>query len=164
MQAILENPSAVVAISFILFIALVIYLKAPAKFAASLDERSAKIKAEIDEARKLKEDAQSILAQFQRKQRDAKKEALDMMAQAKEEAEIFAKEMEENFKAVSARQTKAAEEKIAMIEANAVKEIQATAANVAIDAAQAIIGDSMDKKALSKLADQSIDDLEKRLN
>jgi F-type H+-transporting ATPase subunit b len=160
----LDNPTIVVGISFVLFIILIIYLKVPGKIAASLDEKSTKIKAEIDEARKLKEDAQAILAQFQRKQQNAKKETEDMLAMAKEESEIFAKEAEENFKILSARQTKAAEEKIAIMEANAVKEIQATAASVAINAAGQILGDVMDKKALSKLTDNSIDDLEKRLN
>lgn len=161
MDAFLGNPTLVVGASFVLFVILILWKKVPAMIAAALDERSAKIEAEIEEARILKEDAQALLAQFQRKQRDAQKEADAMIAQAKEEADIYQKEAIASMDALLARHQKAAEDKIGQLEANAVKEVSTAAVEVAVNAARQIIDAELAAKDKNKLVDEGIKGLNK---
>ena len=164
MDAFLNNTTLVVGLSFVIFVALIIWKRVPAMIGKSLDERSDKIKAEIEEARQLKEDAQSLLAQFQRKQRDAQKEADAMIAQAKEEADHYQKEAIANMDALLERHQKAAEEKIAQLETNAVKEISAAAVEVAVNAARQIIDQDLAAKDKNKLVDDGIKGLKDSLH
>ena len=81
-----------VAVSFVGFVGVVIYFKAPAMIAKALDERAERIKAELDEAQRLREEAQALLAEYQRKRRDAETEAEEIITLAREEADRYSKE------------------------------------------------------------------------
>lgn len=159
-----HNPSAVVALSFFVFVGIIIKIGVPGSIGAALDERAKKIEKTLDDARTLREESQALLAQFQRKQRDAKKEAEEMVAHSIEEAKLFAKEAEANLEASIERQKKSAEEKILQVKVNAVKEIKTAAIDVAIGASQQILTDELGKDKAASLVAGAINDLEKQLH
>jgi F-type H+-transporting ATPase subunit b len=160
----LATPEFWVLVSFVLFIGLIVYLKVPGKVTAMLDERAARISRELDEARKLREEAQGLLADYERKRRDADKEAEAIIAQAREEAEAFAVETRQKLVEMVERRGHMAEEKIAQAEAQAVKEVRAAAAELAIAAATRIISDEVQGAKADQLVDASIADLKDRLH
>lgn len=160
----LSTPEFWVAVSFVGFVLLIMYFKVPAQMGALLDDRADKIRNELDEARRLREEAQAMLAEFERKQRDAQKEAESIITLAKQEAEALAKETREKLKDSLERRGKIAEEKIARAEEQAVSEVRSVAVNVAIAAAEQIIESKMTPAASKKLVDQSIKDLKTKLN
>ena len=158
------SPDFWVLISFLMFIGLLVYFKVPGMVAGLLDKRAADIAAELDEARRLREEAQQLLASYQRKQRDAMKEAEDIVAQAKVEAENLAKEIRANMELQVERRTKLAEDKIAQAESQALSEVRATAAEVAIGAARKVIADKVTAAEDEKLVERSIADLASKLH
>ena len=160
----LATPEFWVLISFIIFVGLLIYLKVPSKVAAILDERAARIATELDEARRLREEAQGLLAEYQRKRRDAEKEAEAIAVQAREEAEAFAVETRQKLTEMLERRVRIAEEKIAQAEVQAVKEVRAAAADLAIAAATRIIAEEVQGETADHLVEASIADLRNRLN
>jgi F-type H+-transporting ATPase subunit b len=160
----LATPEFWVLVSFVLFIGLIVYLKVPGKVTAMLDERAERISRELDEARKLREEAQELLADYERKRRDADKEAEAIIAQAREEAEAFAVETRQKLVEMVERRGHMAEEKIAQAEAQAVKEVRAAAAELAIAAATRIISDEVHGAKADQLVDASIADLKDRLH
>lgn len=160
----LGTPEFWVAVSFVGFIALIIYFGAPKMIAKALDERADGIRTELDEARRLREEAQNLLAEYQRKQRDAEAEAEGIVAQAKHEAELLATEAREKLKDTLARRTKLAEDKIAQAEAQAIKDVRSRAADVAIQAAGKLIADELSKDKAAGLIDESIKGLAAKLN
>jgi len=160
----LSTPEFWVAVSFVGFVLLIMYFKVPAQMGALLDDRADKIRNELDEARRLREEAQAMLAEFERKQRDAQKEAESIITLAKQEAESLAKETREKLKDSLERRGKIAEEKIARAEEQALSEVRSVAVNVAIAAAEQIIESKMTPAASKKLVDQSIKDLKTKLN
>lgn len=131
---------------------------------AALDARAAKIRARLDEAHKLREDAQEMLATYQRKQRDAMKEAEEIIAHAKAEAERLsaqaAKDLEETLK----RREAQAMDRIAQAEAQALKEVQNIAVEVAVAAARQVLADSISGAQAAALVDASISELPKKLH
>ena len=132
--------------------------------AAALDARAAKIKARLDEAHKLREEAQELLATYQRKQRDAMKEAEEIIAHAKSEAERLAKQAAKDLEASMKRREQMAMDRIAQAEAQAVKEVQNLAVDVAIGAAQKVIGDSLSATQTGALVDGAIKELPAKLH
>jgi F-type H+-transporting ATPase subunit b len=160
----LATPEFWVLVSFVLFIGLIVYLKVPGKVTAMLDERAERISRELDDARKLREEAQGLLAEYERKRRDADKEAEAIIAQAREEAEAFAVETRQKLVEMVERRGHMAEEKIAQAEAQAVKEVRAAAAELAIAAATRIISDEVQGAKADQLVDASIADLKDRLH
>ena len=160
----IKDPTFWVGLCFVLFLALLVYLKIPSKIAAALDTRAETIRTELEEARKLREEAQALLAEYERKQRTAEKEAESIITLAKQEAEALAGETREKLKETLERRMKLAEEKIARAEEQARGEVRTTAVNVAIAAAEKIISDKMTPAASKKLVDQSIKDLKGKLN
>jgi len=150
--------------ALIIFIGLVLYLKVPGRVTKSLDERADRISTELDEARKLREEAQALLASYQRKQREAQAEADDIVEAAQSEAKRLIEETRADIAAQLERRTKLAEEKIAQAETQAMAEVQAVAADTAVDAARAIIGQKIDAGADAKLVDADIDALGTKLN
>ena len=131
-----------VALAFILFLALLVYLGVHRKITDSLDGRQARIKAELDEARQLKEEAQALLAEFQRKGREAEKEAEAIIAGAKAEAERIAAEAKTRMEDFISRRTKMAETKIIQAEAQALADVRSAAADAAVAAALGDAGKS----------------------
>jgi F-type H+-transporting ATPase subunit b len=160
----LRDPATWVAVSFILFIALGIYLKVPAMIAKMLDERADKISKELAEARKLREEAQALLAEYQKKRVEAEKDAANIVAQAKVEAEAYGVETRKKLAETIERRTKQAAQKIAQAEAAAIKEVRTTATEAAIAAASRLVGEAVQGAKGSKLIDESIAAVKSRLN
>ncbi len=159
-----STPEFWVAISFVLFVGLVLYLKAPAMLTRALDARAAAIAKELDEARRLREEAQTLLASYQRRQRDAEKEVADIVREARAEAERLSAETKKTLEAELARRSKAAEEKIARAEAQALAEMRNLTADTAIAAARRLIAETMDEARAKALVDTSIKGLRGKIN
>ncbi|MFD2233726.1 F0F1 ATP synthase subunit B [Phaeospirillum tilakii] len=132
--------------------------------AAALDARSAKIKARIDEALRLREEAQELLATYQRKQRDAMREAEEIIAHAKAEAERLSRQAAQDLEQQMKRREQMALDRIAQAEAQALREVQNAAVDVAIGAATRVIGDTLTPAQRGKLVDESIKVLPGKLN
>lgn len=160
----LSTPEFWVAVSFVLFVALVVYLGVPGKVTAALDARSERIANELAEANRLREEAQALLAEFQKKRKEAEAEADNIIAQAKAEAEAFAAETRRKLGETVERRTKMAEQKIASAEAQAVKEVQSAASDLAIAAASDLIASEAKGAKGEQLVDDSIDALKRQLN
>ncbi|MEQ9519844.1 MAG: F0F1 ATP synthase subunit B [Parvibaculum sp.] len=160
----LQDATFWVLISFLIFVGLVVYYKVPGMIAAALDKRAADIADELDQARQLREEAQQVLASYQRKQRDAEKEAQAIVEQARGEAERLAVETKNNLAAHVERRTKLAEDKIAQAEAQALQEVRAVAADVAIAAARTIIEQKLDGARATQLLDKSIAEVKAKLH
>ena len=153
-----------VAIAFLCFLGLLAYLGAHRKVIDALDHRQARIRGELDEARKLRDEAQALLADFERKGREAESEAEAIIAGAKAEAERLTGEAKTRMEDFVARRTKMAEEKIAQAEAQALADVRAAAADVAVAAAEKILGAAAKGKVAEDLLARGIDDLKKRFN
>lgn len=150
-------------ISLLIFFGIIVYFKLPGFITRALDNRIAKIEADLDEARRLREEAQALLAEYERKRKAAESEAEDIVSAAKEEAERMTAEAEAALEDMVARRTKAVEDKIAQAEAQALSEVRARSADVAIEAARLLLADQV-KENGSALVDQSIKNVANRLN
>jgi F-type H+-transporting ATPase subunit b len=150
-----------VAVSFVLFIALLVYYAVPRKILSTLDKRAESIQQELSEARRLREEAQSILADYQRKQRDAEVEAKDIISQAERDAKAYAQETRQQFEDMLDRRMRMADEKIARAESQAVAEVRSRAVDASVEAAGQIIADKLDPDKASALVDQSVEQLKK---
>ncbi|HEY8872223.1 MAG TPA: F0F1 ATP synthase subunit B [Stellaceae bacterium] len=128
-----------------------------------LDERAARIGAELDEAKKLRDDAEQLLAQYQQKQREAAAEAEAMIAHAREEAVRIAAQSARDLEDALTRRQRLAEERIAQAETKALDEIRAAAVDAAIGAARAVIVEEMDEARGGALLDAAIAALPQRL-
>jgi len=153
-----------VAVAFVIFVAGMGYLGVHRMVAKSLDERAGRIKAELDEARKLKDEAAQLLAQYQRKRQEAEGEAQEIIAGAKAEAERLAIEAKAKIEEFVARRTKMAETKIAQAEAQAAADVRAAAADAAVAAAEAILTQETKGKLANELISKGIEDVRKKLN
>jgi F-type H+-transporting ATPase subunit b len=153
-----------VALAFILFLALLVYLGVHRKITDSLDQRQARIKGELDEARRLKEEAQALLAEFQRKSGEAEKEAEAIIAGAKAEAERIAAEAKARMEDFVSRRTKMAETKITQAEAQALADVRSAAADAAVTAAEKILSVAAKGEVAFNLLQQGIEDVRKKFN
>src|SRR3990172_12581795 len=153
-----------VLIAFLLFMGILLYYRVPKMLGTSLDKRAETIRNELDEARRLREEAQALLADYQRKSREAEEEAKTIVEQAKREAEALAAETRKALAEQVERRTKVAEEKIARAEAQAVSEVRATAVDVAVAAAEKILKARVGGETASSLIEDSIRDLKGKLN
>ncbi len=151
-------------VGLVIFIGIVFYMKAPAMIAKALDQRAERIRNELDEARRLREEAQHLLAEYQRKRRDAEKEAAEIVAAARHEADAFAAEAKQKTEEYVARRTAMAEQKIAQAEADALAQVRSTAVNVAISAAEKLMGSRIDAAGHGDLFKKSLTDIKARLN
>ena len=130
-------------ISLVIFLAVIVYLKVPGKIAEGLDKRADTIRDELDEARRLREEAQALLAEYQRKQREAEAEAEDIVREAKADAERLTAETNQALEEMIERRTKAAEAKIAQAEVQAVAEVRTMAADLAVAAAGRVLSEKV---------------------
>lgn len=158
------TPDFWVAVSFVGFIALLVYFKVPGLVAGALDERAEKIRKELDEAQRLREEAQALLAEYQRKRRDAEKEVEGILALARDEAGRLSAETRTALAESLERRMKTTEAKIAQAEAQALDEVRAAAAAAAVAAAETVIAGSLTAKAQGELIDAAIRDVKARLN
>ena len=150
--------------AFVLFVGILVYLKVPGMLTGALDERAKKISDDLDQARELREEAQVLLATYQRKQRDALKEAEEIIVHAKEEAMREAEQAEKKLEEAVARRQQAALNKIALAEAQAEKEVRDTAIEIAIAAATAVVAQQVRGDRADALVDTAIQDLRRHLN
>lgn len=153
-----------VAVSFFLFVGLLVYIGVPRRIVRALDNRAAAIAKELDEARKLREEAESVLADYQRRARAAESEAAAIISQAEREAEAYARESRAAFDDMLARRMKMAEEKIARAEAKALEDIRAQATDLAVATAEKLIEQKMSGKLADEMVSTSIDRIKKRLH
>jgi len=160
----LEDAETWVAIGFVIFIGILIYVGVPKMIASSLDDRARRVQAELDEARRLKDEAQKLLNEYQGKQKQAESEAASIIAGAKAEAERVAAETHTKMEEFVARRTKMAETKIAQAEAQAVADVRAAAADAAVAAAEKILTDSVKGKVADDLIARGIGDVKAKLN
>jgi F-type H+-transporting ATPase subunit b len=163
LHEIIRDPEFWVAIAFVIAVGLVVWKSAP-MLTKPLDDRAAKIKTELDEAQRLREDAQRTLAEFQRKQRDAFKEAEQIVALAKSEAERAAAQAVRDLEAALQRRQAQALEKIALAEAKARTEVRNTAVDVAIAAVRRVLAEQLDQPRKSQLIDDAIAELPQLLH
>lgn len=160
----LHNTNFIVLLAFIVFIGVLIYFKVPAMVTGMLDRRAEEIKADLDEARALREEAQTILASYERKQKDVAEQADLIVEHAKRDAAKAADSAKQDLKATIARRIAAAEEQIMSAQNAAVKEVRDTAVAVAIGAAKDLIAKQMTAAEGSKLIEDAINDVETKLH
>ncbi len=159
----LNDPTFWVAIAFVVFVGLMVW-KASKPILAGIDARGERIKAELDEAQRLREEAQKALAEYKRKQRDVAKEAEDLLANAKHEADLLRNQAAEDLKATLARREKAALEKIAQAEVQAVQDVRALAVDIAMAATAKLLSENVDPNRDQAMVDQAIKDLGQKLH
>lgn len=153
-----------VAVAFVIFIGILVYVGVPRKITGALDVRAARIKAELDEARALREEAARVLADYKRKREEAEAEAKAIVENAKRDAEGFAIEAKRKADEFVARRTKAAEQKIALAESQAVTEVRAAAADAAIAAAERVLSANAAGPLGDQLFDRGVDEVRSKLN
>jgi len=153
-----------VLLGFLFFLGMLGYVGVHKKLAKSLDDRAARIKAELDEARKLREEAAQLLADYQRKRQQAEGEAQGIIAGAQAEAVRMTADAKAKVEEFVARRTKMAETKIAQAEAQAAADVRAAAAEAAVAAAEKILAQETKGKLGDDLIAKGIADLGKRLN
>ncbi len=158
-----HDPAFWVGLAFVLAVA-VIFRPAAKAITSTLDERAAKIRVQTEEARKLREDAQALLAEYQRKQRDAMAEAEKIIANARAEAARLKVDAEKDLEHAIERRKQQALDRISQAEAQAVAQVRNTAVDVALAAAEKLIKGSLDAGKQQALADKAISELPSRLN
>jgi F-type H+-transporting ATPase subunit b len=160
----LASPELWVLVSFVLLLALLVYYKIPDKVVKALDNRADRIRAELEEARRLREEAQSILADYQQKRRDAEKEAEDIIAMARREAQFYAEESRKALNESLQRRVRLAEEKITRAEEQAVQDIRSQSADAAIAAAETIVTRELKGDSAGDLVAKGIREVNTKLN
>ncbi|MEW9918394.1 F0F1 ATP synthase subunit B [Marimonas sp. MJW-29] len=160
----LKNTDFVVLLAFILFIAVLFYFKVPGMIGKMLDKRADDIKSELDEARKLREEAQTLLASYERKQKEVQEQAERIVAGAKEDARLAAEQAKIDLEKSVARRLAAAEDQIGSAEAAAIKEVRDQAAMIAVAAAREVIAKQMTAADSNKLIDDAIAQVDTKLH
>lgn len=160
----LGNTDFVVLVAFLCFLGLLTYLKVPGLLSGLLDKRAEGIQSDLDEARALREEAQAILASYERKQEEVKEQSAAIVAAAKAEAEAAAEQAKVDLAASIERRLAAAQDQIASAEASAIKDVRETAVSVAVAAAADVIAKGMSAQAGNKLIDDAIGTVESKLH
>ncbi|EPX79571.1 F0F1 ATP synthase subunit B [Salipiger mucosus] len=160
----LGNTDFVVLLAFLLFLAVLVYFKVPGLLGKMLDKRATDIRGELDEARGLREEAQALLASYERKQREVQEQADRIVSQAKSEAELSAAQAKKDLEASIARRMAAAEDQIASAEAAAIRDVRDQAAAVAVAASKDVIAQQMTPDQRAQLVDRSIDEVGAKLH
>ena len=153
-----------VAIAFVIFLGILAYVGVHRTILGALDKRAARIKAELDEARQLRDEAKALLVEYQNKKGEAEREADAILAGAKADAERLAADADAKLQDFITRRTKMAETKIAQAEAQALADVRAAAAEAAVAAAEKVLTKSATGKVADALVAQGIADVQKKLN
>jgi F-type H+-transporting ATPase subunit b len=151
-------------LALLALIGLMFYLKVPGKLIGALDARSEKIRSDLADAARLRDEAKALLAEYQRRRGEAVAEAEAIIDQARREADTMAQEARERLEDYVTRRTKAVEQRIAQAESQAVTEVRSRAVDVATDAAARILAEKADGQARRSLLDQSIVAIRANLN
>jgi len=157
------DPEFWVGLGFLIVIGFFIYKRIPAFVGAQLDVRAAMIAKELDEARRLREEAAALLASYKSKAAEAEKEAQSIITEASAEAERFSVEARAQLQVQIARRAKQAQDKIAQAEAHAVAEIRALAADAAVNAAEKLIAARTDAAKAASFIASSLQELPQKL-
>ena len=160
----LKNTDLIVLMGFIVFVGVLVYFKVPAMLGRMLDSRAAQIRADLDEARSLREEAQKVLASYERKSREVQEQADRIVKQAREEAVAAAEEAKAAMETALARRLKAAEEQIASAESSAVREVRDRAVQVAVSAAAEALAKGMSPADGAARIDASIKEVAAKLH
>ena len=152
-----------VAISFLIFVGLIFYLKVPQKIEYLLDESIKKIKGEIDDAEKLKDEAKNILSEYESKLSKSKEEIKNLIQKAEKQVENNIIKTNKEFHNIVENRKKAAEEKIKQMKTQAIKDVKNSSVDIAIRSVEKIIKNSIDKKKLDKVYISSIEEAKKIL-
>ncbi len=160
----LNNTDFVVILGFLIFLAVLLYLRVPSTLFAMLDKRAESIRSDLSEARELREEAQSLLASYERKQKDMQHQADRIVASAREDARVNAERAKADIAASIERRVQAAKEQIASAEEQAIRDVRNRAINVAIAAARDVLVQKMDPSRQNQLIDQSIQTVDTKLH
>ena len=160
----LHNTDFIVLLAFLVFVGVLLKLKVPSKVGEMLDGRAASIRSDLEEAKSIREEAQTLLASFERKQKEVQEQADRIVATAKEEAEAAAVQAKADIAASVARRLAAAQDQIASAEASAVKEVKDRAVMVAVSAAKEVVAKQMTAASANKLIDDAIATVEAKLH
>ncbi|WP_171900786.1 F0F1 ATP synthase subunit B [Stappia indica] len=158
------DASAWALVGLVIFLAIAVYMKVPGMIGTSLDKRAESIRKELEDARRLREEAQALLADYQRRRQEAESEAEGIVAEAKREADRLTLEANAALEDLIARRTAAAERKIAQAESQAVSEVRARAADIAVAAAETILAKKVAGNVGDELLAKSIEEVKTRLN
>jgi F-type H+-transporting ATPase subunit b len=148
----------------VLFFALIVYMKVPGMVGASLDQRADAIRGELEQARKLREEAEALLADYKRRAAEAEGEAAAIVEQAKREAEALTVEARRRMEDYVASRTRLAEQKIAQAEQQAVQEVRSLSADVAVAAAEKLLAARVKGETAAALVEKAIGDVKAKLN
>ena len=150
--------------SLVIFLGIIVYLKVPGMLTASLDARTDAIKAQLAEATRLREEAQALLAEYQAKRKEAEVEAEAILASAKREATMMAAEAKRKTEDYVARRNVLSEQKIKQAETDAVNAVRAAAIDLAIAAAQKVVGEKANGSTGNDLFNNAVEQVRTRLN
>lgn len=151
-------------VGLVIFLALMVYLKVPGMVTKSLDDRADHIRNELAEAKRLREEAQHLLAEYQRKRKEAEAEAAHIIAAAEREAEMLNEEARKRMEEFVANRTAISEQKITQAEADAMKAVRSAAVDLAIAAAESVLAKRTDTGVQTKLFDTAVGEVKNRLN
>ncbi|SHJ24100.1 F-type H+-transporting ATPase subunit b [Palleronia salina] len=160
----LANTDFVVTCGFIVFLGILVYFKVPQMLLGMLDKRAEGIKSDLAEARELREEAQSLLASYERKQKDVQNQADRIVAAAREDAKASAEKAKADLEASLERRLEAAKDQIASAEEDAIRSVRNRAVNVAIAAARDVLSSKIDGGKQSALIDDSIKTVDAKLH
>ena len=158
------SPEFFVLLAFVVFVGILFYVGGHRMVLNSLDARGEAVQAELNEAAKLRAEADALLASFEKRRAEAEANAAAIIAEARAQAEQLAKDAEARMNEFIARRTRQAEAKIALAEAQAAAAVRAAAADRAAQAAESILRDQMQGAAGADLMRREIADLGSRLN
>ena len=158
------EPEFWVAVGFVILMGVFVYVGVHRTVLTALDHRSQRIKTELDDARRLKDEAAKLLAEYQARRASAEREAQDIIASAQAEAERIASEAKAKLEDFVTRRTKTAESKIALAEAQAIADVRSAAANAAVTAASSILSQSVKGSVADDLLAKGITEVREKLN
>ena len=161
---ILYDTYFVVALAFVLFVGLLYRYRVQDLLFRALDDRADRIRRELEDAKRLREEAQSLLASYERKQKEVEGHAADIVARAKEDAKLAAEQAKKDLAVSIERRMKAAEDQIASAESAAIREVKDKAVSIAVAAAAEVIAKSMNAEAANARIDAAIDEVSARLH
>ena len=162
-EPLLASPEFWVAIAFVIFVAGV-FRPMKRAIVTALDARTARIKAQIEEASRLHEEAKSLLAAYERKQREAMKESASIVAQAKREAEAFRNKAAADLAASLSRREKMALDRIAQAESEALRQVRNAAVDIATAATRELLAKHLDERKAAQLVDLALAELPSRFH
>ena len=160
----LYNTDIVVGSGFVIFIGILVYVGVPGMVTKMLDARAEKIRSDIEEARQLREEAQSLLASYERKHKEVEKLTAEIVAKAREDAQADAAKAKDDLAVAIERRLAAAKDQIASAEASAMREVKDQAVSLAVAAARSVIAERMSASDADAMIDASINEVGAKLH